>query len=209
MGDPSVTAMCEQVAAEVAAQGWSVREDFADLALCERLRDEALARWEDGAYHAARVGQDRQRVVEVRGDHILWLEPPDVTEAQRAFLDRLEVLRAEVKRATMLGLFDWEGHLALYPPGARYRRHSDVFQHARERKVTTVFYLNPAWEPAHGGALRLYLDGDKPEPFVDVPPRAGTLVTFVSEEFEHEVLPAHAPRWSLTGWFRVRAAQPW
>ena len=37
---------------------------------------------------------------------------------------------------------------------------------------------------------------------LDVP--IGTLVCFLSERFEHEVLPATRSRWSLTGWFRSR-----
>lgn len=31
----------------------------------------------------------------------------------------------------------------------------------------------------------------------------GTLVVFLSEEFEHEVLPAKRDRYSIAGWFRV------
>jgi SM-20-related protein len=39
----------------------------------------------------------------------------------------------------------------------------------------------------------------------DVLPVAGTLVCFLSDRFEHEVLPATRERLSLTGWFRRRA----
>ncbi|MDQ6997923.1 MAG: 2OG-Fe(II) oxygenase [Mariprofundus sp.] len=39
---------------------------------------------------------------------------------------------------------------------------------------------------------------------MQVMPQAGRLVTFISEQFPHEVLPASRDRLSLTGWFRIR-----
>ena len=38
-----------------------------------------------------------------------------------------------------------------------------------------------------------------------VSPEAGTVVCFLSAEFEHEVMPAKKERASLTGWFRKRS----
>ncbi|MNJ70885.1 hypothetical protein D3C77_673740 [compost metagenome] len=71
--------------------------------------------------------------------------------------------------------------------------------------MTAVLYLNPDWQPDHGGALRLYLaDGES----LDVAPEAGTLVVFMAGEFPHEVLPTQVDRLSVTGWFRRRAALP-
>jgi SM-20-related protein len=40
----------------------------------------------------------------------------------------------------------------------------------------------------------------------DIVPHGGTLVVFLSERFEHEVLPTARARVSLAGWFRRRAA---
>jgi SM-20-related protein len=62
-------------------------------------------------------------------------------------------------------------------------------------------YLNENWALADGGALRIY-DGKRVR---DVLPVAGTLVCFLSDRFEHEVLPATRERLSLSGWFRRRA----
>ncbi len=58
------------------------------------------------------------------------------------------------------------------------------------------------------GELRLYLEeldeaGDGPS--IDVPPCGGTLVAFLSDRFNHEVLPATRERWSLTAWRKTRA----
>ncbi len=162
--------------------------------------------WEEGALRAARIGQGAtsQLNLEVRGDQIRWLDDSALTDAQRAYTDRLVALRLAINAETFMGLFSWEGHLAVYPEGTFYQRHLDVFAHARERQISTVLYLNDAWQQRDGGALRLYLDGESTETFEDVPPRGGTLACFLSEQIYHEVLPTHAPRLSVTGWFRVR-----
>jgi SM-20-related protein len=36
-------------------------------------------------------------------------------------------------------------------------------------------------------------------------PQGGRLVAFLSDRFEHEVLPARRERMSFTGWFRRRS----
>ena len=66
------------------------------------------------------------------------------------------------------------------------------------RVVSCVLYLNDGWKASDGGALRIYCDDDVRE----VMPVGGTLVCFLSERFEHEVLPATRERLSITGWFR-------
>jgi SM-20-related protein len=51
----------------------------------------------------------------------------------------------------------------------------------------------------------LYKD-DADKEGVKVVPLMGTLVTFLSEEFPHEVLPAARDRYSIAGWFRVNTS---
>ena len=63
--------------------------------------------------------------------------------------------------------------------------------------MTAIYYANPDWRPEHGGQLRLYLDSGPQE----VEPTLDRLVVFLSEQLDHEVLPAHAPRLALTAWF--------
>lgn len=199
--------ICDQIADDLVERGYSVCEDFVDSGLITELVDDTRRLWEDGQFDYARVGQgeEKQRCPSVRSDWIHWLENQDLTDAQQRYSGSLEELRLAINRATMMGIFEWEGHLAIYPPGTFYRRHLDVFRHARERKVSSILYLNQGWTPVDGGELRIYLDGAELDSFVDVAPRAGTLVTFLSEKFYHEVLPAHADRMSITGWFRVRS----
>src|SRR5690606_6756337 len=109
-------------------------------------------------------------------------------------------------RAMYLGIYEYEGHVTVYPPGAFYRRHVDQFQDAAYRRLSLILYLNDAdWSADDGGALRLYLPGQNGERTLDVLPEGGTLVAFLSHDIPHEVLPAKRDRYSLTGWFRTRA----
>lgn len=132
----------------------------------------------------------------VRGDRIRWLEGASVEEVR--VLEGLEGLRQELRTLLRVPLNEVEAHLACYPPGAGYARHLDAFRRDNSRLVSLVCYLNPAWESAHGGCLRLHL----PEGPVDVAPRRGESAVFLSETIEHEVLPSTVERWSLACWFR-------
>ena len=117
-------------------------------------------------------------------------------------LQRLEGLRVAINRSLFLGLFDLEMHFAVYPPGAGYQRHLDRFRDDDRRSVTVILYLNEHWTREDGGLLRFW-----PEPEsapLDIVPCGGTLVSFLSDRFWHEVLPARRERMSLTGWFRRR-----
>ena len=96
---------------------------------------------------------------------------------------------------------DFEGHYTFYPEGGFYARHLDRFHKDNGRVVSFILYLNSSWQPEHGGYLRIYSSDNS---YQDVPPKAGTLVCFLSAEVEHEVLPSFSPRYSFTGWFRNR-----
>ena len=109
-----------------------------------------------------------------------------------------------LNRTLLLGLFSFEGHFAIYPAGAAYRRHRDRFRDDDARVLSCILYLNDGWSARDGGTLRIHLDGGGQ---YDVLPIGGTLVCFLSERFEHEVLPGKRERLALTGWFRQRAIQ--
>ena len=189
----------------VADHGWALAPHFLDAGEVGALRAEAVRL--DDAFRQAGTGRggDHQVRTGVRGDQILWLDPLTEAPGPRRYLDRMAGLQQALNRALFLGLFSYEAHFAVYPPGAFYARHLDAFHgHGKGRALSCVLYLNEGWDDADGGHLRLYLDGEEPEPFVDVTPEAGTLAVFLSERFEHEVLPATRERMSVTGWFSVR-----
>jgi SM-20-related protein len=144
-------------------------------------------------------GQDHALNAGIRQDHIVWLDASDAASA--GFLAHMEQVRLLLNQQLFLGLFSYECHFACYQPGAFYRKHLDAFKGGRNRRLSTVFYLNSGWLPAAGGELLIYRsDGEVVA--TKVPPLANRLVLFLSEEFPHEVLPATRQRLSVTGWFR-------
>jgi SM-20-related protein len=177
--------------------------DFVDAALLAGLRDRCKELQATGALRQAQIGRgDHARLApEVRGDFISWLQQPS-RDAEHSLLEKFELLRTSLNRALMTGLEDFEGHFAVYPPGASYARHFDRLAGSDLRAISAVLYLNQDWHPEDGGQLRLYLGGGRSE---DVLPQGGRLVAFLSDRFEHEVLPARRERMSFTGWFRRRS----
>ena len=133
---------------------------------------------------------------DIRGDFTHWLDADSGTAASNYLAD-LETLRASLNRQLFLGMDEVEAHFACYPIGASYQRHSDRFRDSDSRVLSLVTYLNEAWQPEDGGALRLYL----PQGTVDVMPQSGTSICFLSE-IEHEVLPATRERLSIAAWLR-------
>lgn len=156
-----------------------------------------------GGFHPAGVGKGQARMLsEVRGDHVLWIEENQAGPALKAVLGKLETLRQAVNQTLFLGLFDVELHFAVYPPGTGYQRHLDRFRDDDRRSLTVILYLNDDWMRDDGGLLRFWPE-ENGEP-LEIVPAGGTLVTFLSDRFWHEVLPARRERLSLTGWFRRR-----
>ena len=195
----------QRIADDLAEQGWSEQPAFLPGSLMHELAAECRQRARSGELAPAAIGRGAgQQVREgVRGDRILWVERGESSACDRE-LDTLDGLRAVLNQSLFLGLEDFEGHFALYPPGAFYARHVDRFNDDDRRTVSVVFYLNEEWDRENGGALRLH-QGDG---WRDIPPVGGTLMVFMSADTLHEVLPATRDRLSLTGWFRRRAVVP-
>jgi SM-20-related protein len=200
----------ETLPARIAERGWALEPVFLDRSEVDLWHREAKASHGAGEFRRAGIGRgENHRILpEVREDHVRWLDPPGATPSERRYFELMERLRQSFNRELTLGLFDFEAHLALYPPGARYRCHLDQFQGVGDRVLSTSLYLNPDWSPGDEGALRLYLDKPESEPFADVLPEGGTLVCFLSERFHHEVLPSRRERLAATGWFTRRRSQP-
>lgn len=199
--DDPIARVCSAIAAESIA----VIPDFLAAPIVASLAADARRRDAAGEFCAAGIGRGTIRLERrgIRGDRTLWLDAQAPAPAERILLQALERLRIALNEATFIGLFSFEGHYALYPPGAFYRRHRDRFNDDDARILSCVFYLNERWTAADGGALRLYSPGKDAR---DVLPLGGTMVCFLAERHEHEVLPATRDRLAIAGWFRRREA---
>lgn len=191
----------------VERQGYAIQENFLSahqvhdlLQVLHRLRSE------EDALQPAGVGRGEafQTNEFVRKDAIHWLD--GTVPATQDFLAQMRLLQQTMNRRLFMGLFDYEAHFALYPPGGFYKKHLDAFQGQTNRRLSTVLYLNFDWQPQDGGALRCYAPDDPQQILFDLAPQAGTLVVFESERFWHEVLPAQRPRFSIAGWFRINSS---
>ena len=198
--DAAMASALEQVATE----GHAIVPDFASTELVAALCGEARRRHLAGHFRAAGIGRGADRVErrDIRGDALLWLDENALAPPELVLSEALEKMRVELNRTMFLGLFSFEGHYAHYPPGAFYRRHRDRFRDDDARVLSCVLYLNGAWGTADGGALRIHLPGGGAR---DILPAGGTLVVFLADRYEHEVLPANRERWSIAGWFRRRS----
>ncbi|MDD3817927.1 MAG: 2OG-Fe(II) oxygenase [Thiovulaceae bacterium] len=150
-------------------------------------------------FKRAGISTQKKIVSQKRRDKISWLDHDGGVQSE--FLDFTEGLRLYLNRELFLGLSYFEAHFALYEKGDFYETHFDAFKNSKNRVVTVVYYLNEEWKESDGGELVLY---DEAQNFIaKVPPCADTLAVFLSEKFPHEVLVAHAKRYSIAGWFRV------
>lgn len=188
---------------DLATHGFAISEQFLtpaavqtllthtrNLKGAEQLRTAGVGRGQD--FHTNRF---------VRQDKIYWLEVNRTPDS--LLLERMTELKMALNRSLFMGLFDYEAHYAHYPIGGFYKTHIDAFQGRSNRKLSTVCYLNPDWQPNDGGVLRLYQPNSRQDILCDILPKAGSLVIFESERFWHEVLPAQRNRYSIAGWFRI------
>lgn len=197
-------AAADRVAVAIERDGYAVQPGWLGAAHVSSLRARAAALDAAGQMQSAGVGRggDHRADAAVRADRTGWLGDVPEDRAEVPLYAGLEVLRRALNRQLTLGLFSFEGHYAIYPPGGGYARHLDRFRDDDTRVLSCVLYLNDAWGVQDGGALRLHRPGASA---LDVLPQGGTLVTFLSACFEHEVLAARRERWSMAGWFRRRA----
>jgi SM-20-related protein len=189
------------------ARGWVCLDGFLAPDEARELAAECLEAREAGEFRRARVGRGSDLVIreDIRRDEVLWLADKTSGPAARRYLGRLEELRLAINRRLFLGLFDFEGHFAVYPPGAFYKAHLDRHRGTADRVVTAILYLNDGWKAEDAGRLKIWTEPGRQEGrFEWVEPRLGTLVVFLAGDHWHEVEEANKTRASVTGWFRVR-----
>ncbi|WP_226646267.1 2OG-Fe(II) oxygenase [Microbulbifer variabilis] len=192
------------IARDLTEQGYSVRH----AALPESLSNALFTYQQEmnaEKFIDAGIGRGDDYLLNefVRTDEICWITGESVTG--RDWLNWAGQLQVDLNRRLFLGLFSFESHFAHYRPGDYYKRHYDAFRGEANRVLSLVVYLNPSWNTADAGELVLYKD-EQDRVGTKVTPLMGTVVTFLSEEFPHEVLPANRDRYSIAGWFRVNTS---
>jgi SM-20-related protein len=138
----------------------------------------------------------------IRGDQIQWIDPGQAEACDR-YLAAMDSLRQAINQGC-----SWAGGfrvpLALYPPGAFYRRHLDRFRDDDRRMVSACSTSMKAGSRTTAGscacsstAMSSMTCSHRRQP--------GGVPVWRSP---HEVLPAGRERLSLTGWFRRRGNDP-
>jgi SM-20-related protein len=192
------------IANDLEAQGYSIRPAALPEELAMSLLDYQLTA-EAEKFKSAGIGRGEEYLENefVRTDEICWITGE--SEAGQSWLEWSASLQRFLNRRLFLGLFSFESHFARYRAGDYYKRHYDAFRGEANRILSVVVYFNAGWTSADGGELVLYKD-DFDKDGIRVVPLLGTVVTFLSEEFPHEVLAANRDRYSIAGWFRVNSS---
>jgi len=185
----------------LAEYGWGVADNFLERESVARFRRSLRRRLSAGSFRDAAVGRAaaRAQVKAIRGDRLCWLNQARARGTEKRWFEQLQALQRALNQQLYLGIRHWEGHYAVYPPGARYGRHVDRFRDDDARVVSTVLYLNERWRPEDGGQLRIFPTGSEP---LDIFPAPGRLVCFLSDSLPHEVVETRRERLSVVGWFR-------
>jgi len=184
-------------------QGYIILNDVFSVEQLQSLFID-IKKTDSGYFHQAGIGREQEYQLNqfVRRDRIRWLDMN--YQPTQFYLEWAEQLRQHLNRELFLGLFDYESHYAHFPKGAFYKKHLDAFQVNSSRRLSSVLYLNPAWQPGDGGELVMYATDDSDNTVLEsILPTFGKMVLFLSEEFPHEVLPTRCSRYSLTGWYRI------
>ncbi len=200
------------IANNIRDQGYSINFNAISPLLSEKLWLH-LQKMNTEKFEPAGLGRKSNHNLNnfIRRDEICWITGE--SEAGRDWLKWSESLKNYLNLKLFLGLFSFESHFAHYEPGAFYKKHVDAFTGNSNRILSVVLYLNPGWLPEDGGELVIYTDNiegvdnkSNRDYTIKVTPSFGTLVTFLSEEFPHEVLKSKRDRYSIAGWFRINTS---
>lgn len=193
-----------RIAQDILHKGYSINPTALPLDLSHSLCDH-VQQLDSASFVSAGVGRDRQHMINnfVRSDEICWINGDSA--AGTHWLQWTRELQTFLNRTLFLGLYSFESHFSHYGRGDFYKRHLDAFKGQANRILSLIVYLNPDWQDSDGGELVLY-SSDQDMEGIKITPSLGTVVTFLSEEFPHEVLPARRDRYAIAGWFRLNTS---
>ncbi|ETV98191.1 hypothetical protein H310_08919 [Aphanomyces invadans] len=193
------------------SEGFCILRGFASNTVATAMRHEAERLYKEG-YMFQSMSVDEQgksfpknNVFASELDGHEWDVAPTILHYTRSIMLQAPSMLNELFPELQISSRAYASKLAVsLGDGASYPKHCDTAGLPDQRKVTMVYYLNPHWEPAHGGELQVYTkDGG----VVAVEPRSDTLAVFWSDQVVHDVRPcANAPtderaqRYALTLW---------
>lgn len=193
--------LIDLVAGTLTNQGFIVVNEFLPVAIAEGLLIE-VQQLPEYVFKPAAIGREdsQQLNAKVRSNTLYWLNGSSLVQQQ--YLAAMEQLRVGLNRRLFMGLFDFESHYSHYAPGDFYKRHVDAFKGSSNRVLSTVMYLNTAWNAADEGELILYKD-ESTIVLETVIPKLNNCVIFLSDRFPHEVKVTQKDRFCIAGWYRV------
>lgn len=191
--------------------GYCIINGFAGADVALQMREEAHRLYEQGyMFPSQSTNEDGNAMVkenvyatELNGDE--WELAPTLLDYTRSVVLQAPILLDHFFPHLQISRRMYGTKLAVsLGEGSKYPKHCDNSGLPDQRKVTMVYYLNPYWEPSHGGELRLFT---KDQGIVSVEPQADTLAVFWSDQVVHDVLPtltdtsaADKRRYALTLW---------
>lgn len=186
-----------QMTQDISNQGFFYQENVFPISFIESLQQEC----DNRSMQKANIGNQQHKQIneQIRNDSISWLNDYEPNQNVQKYQDFLIQMQSTLNQNLYLSLNNYETHFARYDKGNFYKKHKDNFQKSNNRIITLLTYLNKDWQVSHGGQLRVYKTENE---FIDFAPKAGSVIIFISSDIEHEVLPSHSTRYSLTSWFR-------
>ena len=177
-----------------------IADNFLSKNLSGNLQQNIQQLQREGQMKYAGIGNDSiaDATQQMRGDKIYWLDKKNNNVTEQEFLDKVEDFIDHLNRTCYTGINGYEFHYAVYEEGRAYKKHRDQFKTDNNRKYSLICYLNNDWVATDGGQLVIYQN----DIAQTISPNAQKAVFFKSDEMEHEVLLAHRPRMSITGWLK-------
>ncbi|HBL73761.1 MAG: oxidoreductase [Bacteroidetes bacterium GWF2_42_66] len=190
----------EKIIEDIADRDYTVIENLFDDAILRGLKNRLLQNIKSEKMKAAGIGNRNHHLQDhaIRSDKIHWIDRYSENQSEQQFVSKIDNLSAYLNKTCFTGITDFEFHYACFEKGTFYKRHIDRFKNDNSRKFSVITYLNERWKKEHGGELVLYMENEE----IIIPPEWGKTIIFRSHLIEHEVLPSHTRRLSITGWLK-------
>ena len=208
------TRITPAVASALAREGYAVVDDLLEPPTTAALHREVVALHAGGhmtpnATHLVTNG--KTQLLEKRG--VFEAEAHTLNTGGAATAPLLRALATDRTLLTLLTIYgegrrsaDLVGQVLKIQynagDGACFPMHCDTDSELDGRRVSALFYLQPAWKPGDGGELVLYPHPTKAA--VTLAPLGGRCVLFSAADMLHRVMPSAVPRACFTLWLFAR-----